>query len=175
MVPLESFPHVEESCTLRGALHAFSTEHITMHGETALPRILLVFAEDGEETLLGMIRKRDVLEGLSPRWFFKPEGHHPEAVYDMELDTHIGEVLADKVISRFQDRMERTITEHIQPISGVVDADDSLVAIFVMLVERGHHMLPVREGDHIIGVVRDVEVIWAVHEILENEQWPFDD
>ena len=146
-----------------------------MHGETALPRILLVFAEDGNDTLLGMIRKRDVLKGLSPRWFFKSEAKHPEAVFDIEVDANIGEVLGDKVISRFRDRMERTITKHIQPISGVVDAEDSLIAIFVMLVERGHHMLPVRDGDHIIGVVRDVEVVWAVHEILENETWPFND
>lgn len=175
MVPLHSFPHVDSECSLRKALHNFNTEHITMHGETTLPRILLVFEEDGPSTLLGMIRRRDVLRGLSPRWFFKSEADHPEAVFDVELDAGISEVLADKVVSRFRDRMERPITPYIQPISGVVDAQDTLIRIFVMLVEKGHHMLPVTDDGNVIGVVRDIEVMWAIHEILEHNAGPFDE
>jgi CBS-domain-containing membrane protein len=71
--------------------------------------------------------------------------------------------------------MDLHITEYIQPISGVVNADDTLIRIFVMLVEKGHHMLPVTEEDQVIGVVRDIEVIWAVHNILEHNTGPFDD
>jgi CBS-domain-containing membrane protein len=175
MLPLESYPHVDESCTLRQAVSVFTNEHITAHGETTLPRILLVFAEDGDSTLIGMVRRRDMLMGLSPRWFFKPEATHPEAVFDIDVDANISEVLADKVVSRFRDRMDLPITEYIQPISGVVNADDTLIRIFVMLVEKGHHMLPVTEEDQVIGVVRDIEVIWAVHNILEHNTGPFDD
>lgn len=175
MVPLGSFPHVDASCSLRQALHSFNTQHITMHGETTLPRILLVFEEEGPGTLLGMIRRRDVLKGLSPRWFFKSEARHPEAVFDIEPDANISDVLADKVVSRFRDRMERSITEYIQPISGVVEAQDTLIRIFVMLVDRGHHMLPVTDQGNVIGVVRDIEVMWAIHEILEHNAGPFDD
>ncbi len=172
MVPLQSYPHVADDCTLLEALKIFSERHITMHGQTSLPRILLVF--DRDNVLKGLVRRRDILRGLSPQWFFKPEAKHPEAVFDVEVDSNISDVLADKVVSRFGDRASMPITDYIQSISGTIEADDSLIRIVVIMVEKGYHMLPVMEDGTVIGVVRSVEVMWAVHEVLQGNSGPFD-
>ena len=166
MVPLESYPHVRADSTLRTALTTMSRAHIHIHGETSLPRILLVF--DADDVLTGMLRRRDILRGLSPRWFFGAETDHPEDVFDTELDQNVSEVLADKAVSRFRERGELPITEYIQGISGVVQADDSLIRLVNIMVKKGYHMLPVIEDDHVIGVVRSVEVMWAINELQEG-------
>ncbi len=166
MVPLESYPHVREDCTLLVALTTMSRAHIHMHGETSLPRILLVF--DTDDVLIGMLRRRDILRGLSPRWFFGAESGHPEDVFDAQLDQNISEVMADKVVSRFRERAKLPIVEYVQGISGVVDAGDTLIRLVTIMVKKGYHMLPVLEDDQVIGVVRSVEVMWAVNELQDG-------
>ena len=168
MVPLEAYPHVRENCTLREALDTLGGAHIEMHGETSLPRILLVFDEDG--SMLGLVRRRDILKGLSPRWFFKADASHPEAVFDVEVDENISEVLADKAVSRFRERSSNTIEEYVQPINMTVAAYDSLIRLVNIMVEKGHHMLPVLEDEQVIGVVRSVEVLWAVNNLLNGHR-----
>jgi CBS domain-containing protein len=166
MVPLESYPRVREDCTLLEALTTMSRAHIHMHGESSLPRILLVF--DADEVLVGMLRRRDILRGLSPRWFFSAETDHPEHVFEMDPDQNISEVLADKVVSRFRERSRLPVTEYVQGISGVVKADDSLIRLVTIMVSKGYHMLPVLEEEKVIGVVRSVEVMWAVNELQDS-------
>lgn len=163
MVPLESYPHVSEDSTLSHALTIMSASHIEMNGESSLPRILLVF--DLEGTLFGMLRRRDILRGLSPRWFFGAETRHPEDFFDTDLDQNISEVLSDKVVSRFRERAQLPITEYIQGISGVVEHDCSLIRLVNIMVKSGYHMLPVLQDEQVIGVVRSVEVMWAVNQL----------
>ena len=164
MVPLEAYPHVDEHCSLAEALTVLAGAHIEMHGETSLPRILLVFEGD---TLVGLIRRRDILQGLSPRWFFRPRTEHPEDWFDVGVDQNISEILADKAISRFRDRAHLAIDEFVQPIAGVVAAEDGLIRLVSIMVEKGYHMLPVIEDEHVIGVVRSVEVLAAVAATLD--------
>lgn len=168
MVTLDNYPHVTADCTLRDALDVISTAHIEMHGDESLPRILLVITEDDE--LLGLIRRRDILHGLSPRWFFKADAQHPEAVFDVSLDENIGEILADKVLSRFRDRSDLSIEEYVQKISGTVKPDTSLIKLVNIMVKEGYHMLPVVSDGHVLGVVRSVEVLWAVNALLGNRK-----
>lgn len=167
MVPLESYPHVREDSTLRTALTTMSRAHIRIHGETSLPRILLVFND--QEVLTGMLRRRDILRGLSPRWFFGAVTDHPEDVFDTDLDQNVSEVLSDKAVSRFRERGELPITDYIQGISGVVQADDSLIRLVNIMVKKGYHMLPVLEDDQVLGVVRSVEVMWAINELQDGK------
>ncbi len=168
MVPLHAYPHVRSDSTLRQALDTLAAAHIEMHEESSLPRILLVFDQD--DALLGLVRRRDILKGLSPRWFSRPDAQHPEAVFDVELDENIGEVLADKVVSRFRDRSECSIEAYTQQISGTVKKDDSLIRLVNIMVEKGYHMLPVLDEEHVIGVVRSVEVLWAVNHLLNGDR-----
>ncbi|GJM09329.1 MAG: hypothetical protein DHS20C11_16050 [Lysobacteraceae bacterium] len=168
MVELDKYPHVQDDCSLRQALETFSDGHIEMHGECSLPRILLVFDQTG--ALLGLVRRRDILSGLSPRWFFKADTQHPEAVFDVALDENVSEVLADKAIQRFRARSDHAICEYIQPISGTVNRDDSLIRLVNIMVKKGYHMLPVVDDGHVIGVVRSVEVLWAVNQLLNGNE-----
>lgn len=167
MVPLVSYPHVRDDASLYEALQRMSGALIKNHGETSLPRILLVF--DAEEVLIGMLRRRDILRGLSPRWFFGPQEQHSEDFTDSDMDHNISEVLADKAVSRFHERARLPVTDYIQGISGVVDSDSSLIRLVNIMVKKGYHMLPVLEDEKVIGVVRSVEVMWAVNELLCDE------
>ncbi|MEM1411600.1 MAG: CBS domain-containing protein [Pseudomonadota bacterium] len=166
MVPLESYPHVQAGGTLLEALVTMNRAHIHMHGETSLPRILLVFDDEG--VLIGMLRRRDILRGLSPRWFFSADSGHPEDVFATELDENISDVLADKVVQRFKERAQQTVDDYIQGISGVVDVNDSLITLVNIMVKKGYHMLPVLQGEQVVGVVRSVEVMWAVNELQDG-------
>jgi CBS domain-containing protein len=166
MIPLDAYPHVNESDSLLDAIHIMAASHIERNGSISLPRTLLVFDESGH--LSGLARRRDLLRGISPRFFFRYSSTHPEAHEDVNMDTALSEILGDKVIQRFKEKARGPIGEVIQPIPAVIPADANLAALIHALVEHDHHMLPVMDKEEVIGIVRSVEVLAALSDFLNS-------
>ena len=66
MVPLEKYPCIPDTLTLRDAIKEIQVQ-ILRKGRASLPRVALVF-DEGLTELLGMLRRRDILRGLEPRF-----------------------------------------------------------------------------------------------------------
>ncbi len=166
MIPLDSYPWIQTGATLHDAIHAVSDTHIEAHSEQSMPRLVLVLNE--EDHLVGMLRRRDILRALSPRFLFKSRAKHPEAVFDGEVASELSDMLAHKIVNHYRDHVSDSIDEYVQPIQETAAPDHSVIRLIKAMVENGEHMLPVLEDEHVIGVVRSVDVLWAVNQMLST-------
>lgn len=171
MVPLDKYPAVTARDTLARAASVLSEWHIDMQGSVSMPRILLVLS--GHEELLGIVRRRDILRGLAPSFLVAEISDHPEKVFDVEVDPNLTELLSGRAAEKLRAKSEVQVAEITLPVSTTLHADDPLIRVIQEMVRRDAALLPVMEDGHVIGVVRTVEVLRVVAEMIAPE--PADD
>lgn len=165
MVPLDKYPSVTTDCSLKEAAHVLSDFHIDMHGSVSMPRILLVM--DEQDHLRGLVRRRDILRGLAPSFLVASFSDHPETLFDVEVDPNLTEMLSDRAPEKLRAQAETPVVDIAEHIPATVDAEDPLIRVIREMIRHDQSMLPVLEDDHVIGVVRTVEVLEAVARMVE--------
>jgi predicted transcriptional regulator len=165
MVPLEKYPHVQDRDTLRQAVAAFGDCQIEIEGRTSLPRVLLVF--DDEQRLVGLLRRRDILRGLEPRFLVNAPLEYRRKLFDVRLDPNLSDVPFDQVWKEIQAQSGRQVREVMQPVVTTVRHDDALIKVIYELVARNVSLLPVLENEEVVGVVRTADVFCELARILK--------
>lgn len=167
MIPLDVYPSIHDSATLADAISTFKNARIDRLGTMSLPRTLLVFNDD--EKLSGFVRRRDIISGLLPNFLTRQEEPHAESHYDQPDMSHIdlAELFKDKEHKVLSANAEARVTTIMRPIDIVVDADDDLMDLIKRTAQTQNHMLPVMEDDHVIGVVRTIELLDQIRRLLE--------
>lgn len=167
MVPAGKYPSATVDCTLREAASLLSEWHIDMHGSVSMPRILLLM--DETDQLVSMVRRRDILRGLAPSYLVGSISDHPEAMFDVDVDPNLTELLSDRAAEKLRVKAETPVSEIAHPIPATLAADDPLIRIIQIMVCYDLSMVPVLEENRIIGVVRTVEVLQEVSAGLGQE------
>ena len=167
MVPAGKYPSAAADCSLRDAAKLLSEWHIDMHGSVSMPRILLLM--DDSDQLVSMVRRRDILRGLAPAFLVASISDHPEAMFDVDVDPNLTELLSDRAAEKLRSKAETPVSEIAHPIPATVTADDPLIRIIQIMVRYDLSMVPVLEDDRVIGVIRSVEVLQEVSQDLATE------
>ena len=167
MVPMGKYPAVTVNDSLAAAARTLSDWHIDMHGSVSMPRIALVMSEDGD--LVGIVRRRDILKGLAPSFLVASISDHPESMFDVEVDPNLTELLSHRAEEKLRAKSETPVGEIADPIPTTVHADDPLIRVIQEMVRHDQSLLPVVEEHHVVGVVRTVEVLKAVSDMLTPE------
>jgi CBS-domain-containing membrane protein len=141
VIQLSEYPHMPYWGTLRESIVqlnvAFETGHHTV----------LVF--DEAYKLVGMLLQKDILKGLDPKF----ARHHEDGV----------PVFWDDLLeSGGEKRLAQPIKEFMSEVKATVDAEDSLLKASHIMLEHDFYLLPVMDGDKVIGIVRMGDVF---HEI----------
>ena len=167
MIPLDSYPNIPDSFTLAQAISEIAGWQIERKGKFSLPRILLVFNED--DHLVGMLRRRDIMRGLLPRFLASRNQDQSLQHFDLDLDLdlELAELFKDKDHKHLKRNAETPVSVVMQPIEGTIDADADLMDLIREMVPNEAHILPVTENDHVIGVVRTVELLNQIRRMLE--------
>lgn len=162
MIPLDEYPQVSSNATLREAVRVMESAKIEFHGRQSLPRVLLVTGKDG--TLVGHVRRRDVLAGLEPKFLNTQPLEYRKKLFDVEVDPNLSLLTSERVIEGIRALAGRPVTEVMKPIRGSVKPEDSLVTIQYEMTSFGVPLLPVVRDGKALGVVRTVEVF---HELAK--------
>jgi len=145
VIPLSEYPHMPYWATLREAIAqlnvAFETGHHTV----------LVF--DEAYNLVGMLLQKDILRGISPKF-----AEHYEAGVPIFWDTLL-ESGAEK-------RLAEPIKELMSDAEVTLDAEDGLLKASHIMVHEDAYLLPVMEGDKLIGVVRMGDIFQQITNAL---------
>ena len=72
----------------------------------------------------------------------------------------------DRVVSGIRERADRPVSDVMQPIEAVLDADDHVMKAIYEMVTLDVSLLPVTELDRLVGVVRSVDVFHEVAKLL---------
>lgn len=165
MVPLNKYPAVTVSDTLAKAAEVLSNWHIDMAGSLTMPRFALVLGEAGE--LTGVVRRRDILKGLAPSFLVAAISDHPEKLFDVEVDPNLTELLSDRAAEKLKKKAATLVGEIADPIAVTVQADDPLIRVVREMVRHDQAILPVEDKSGIVGVVRTIEVLAVVAELIK--------
>ena len=140
-VPLSECPHMPYWGTLKEAIVLLNVAHETRHNT------VLVF--DEAYKLVGMLLEKDILQGLEPKF----AQHHENGV----------PILWDEILkSGAEERLGRPIKEFMSEVKTTIDAEDKILKASHIMLNDNVFLLPVMEGDKLIGVVRMGDVL---HEI----------
>jgi predicted transcriptional regulator len=129
---------------------------------TSLPRALLVF-DEGQQ-LLGIVRRRDILRGLEPKFLRTMPITHRKQLFEVEVDPNLVILSTGKIAKAVQEQAEQKVSEVMQPIVATVKHSDHLTKVIYKMIHWNLALLPVLEEGNVIGVVRSVD---AFHEIAK--------
>jgi CBS domain-containing protein len=164
MVPLEEYPCIAETLTLRDAIVEMAVQ-IVKKKQSSLPRVALVF-DDGFRDLRGMLRRRDIMRGLEPSFLGGASLEYRRKLFDVEIDPNLSELSHDKIVEGMRRRAERLVKDFMRPIKATIDHDDHMMKAVHEMVHHNTSLLPVLEDGSVVGVVRSVDVLSEIAVIL---------
>ncbi|MDO9225248.1 MAG: CBS domain-containing protein [Pseudomonadota bacterium] len=162
LVPIANFPHVAVDASIRDAFAVLHEKHRTAGWRI---RHLLVF--DARRTLVGLLSIRDLLRSLMPEYLRATSARH--VAEPLPDDASLSILWQDTFAAQCRLAGETRVENYMSPVLNTVKADDPLTRAAYLMVMHGIDMLPVLEGDRVIGVVRIVDVFnQAAAEVLHD-------
>jgi CBS-domain-containing membrane protein len=146
MIPLDQYPHIPYWFTIRQAIAEIFYGELIIENKRSLPRSVLVF--DEEYKLLGIVRRRDIMAGL-------------------KVDSDLLEMSNFEILESFKQKSEMSVAEVMLPIDVTLNHDDHLVKIIHELSDYKHALIPVMQDGAVVGVVRTVETLNKIGELLD--------
>jgi predicted transcriptional regulator len=125
-------------------------------GKKSLPRALLVFDEDYHP--LGIVRRRDILRGLEPKFLRTMSHVHRKQMFEIEVDPDLVELGGGRLEKAVKEQAQHPVSEIMKPIQAAVYYDDLIAKIVYKMVHFDLNLLPVIKDEKVIGVVRSVDV-----------------
>jgi len=166
MIPLNKYPNIQHTLTLREAVAEMELSVIEVKGQRSLPRALLVF--DDNQQLLGIVRRRDILRGLEPKFLKTMPVPHRKQLFNIEADPNLVDLSSGKVGKSMQEQANQPVTEVMQPIVTTVDYEDHLAKIIYKMINMDLNLIPVIKDKMVVGVVRSVDVFNEIADLLSD-------
>ncbi len=167
MIPLDQYPHVPYWFSLRQVMAVMEKSEMDVYGKKSLPRFALVF--DEEYQLVGIVRRRDILRGLEPKFLSEKSLYYRKKLFDVKIDPDLSELSYDKLLKGVKERAERPVNEIMRRIQATVRHDDHIIKVIYELVDNNVSLVPVLRDDQLVGVVRSVELFDEVASLLLEE------
>lgn len=165
MIPLDEYPHIPHWFTLRQAVMELEkAEIVDRSGRKSLPRALLVFHEGYQ--LLGVVRRRDILRGLEPKFLRMMPLPERRKLFDIDVDVNLIDLSSGKVADAMREQAEQKVSEVMQPISTTVKQSDHLAKIIYKMITHDLSLVPVLMDGKVVGVVRSVDVFREIANLL---------
>jgi CBS domain-containing protein len=157
MVPVEEYPCIPDSLTIGDAVVEMTVQILrTKH--LSLPRVALVFDEEFED-LRGMLRRRDIMRGLEPRFLITGALGYSGKLFNIDIDPNLSELSHEKLIAGLRTRSRRLVKDYMIPIPATINYDDHIMKAICEMVDQDTSLLPVLKDGNVIGVVRSVDVL----------------
>jgi predicted transcriptional regulator len=147
VIPLSEYPHLPYWGTLREAIVQFNAAYEIGH------HAVLIF--DEAYKLVGILLQKDVLKGLEPKF----ARHYEDGVpifWDHLLQTGSEKQLA------------RPVKEFMSEVKVTIDFDDNILKASHIMLQEDNDLLPVMEGDKLIGVLQMNELFHDITSTLLN-------
>lgn len=164
MIPLDKYPHVSRTSTIRETIAVMEQSQLEVDGRKSLPRIVLVFDETSQ--LVGTVRRRDILRGLEPEFLSSKPMEYRKKLFEVKVDPNLAELTYDKVLDGLPKRADRRVSDVMLPIISTVDYGDHIMKVIYEMVGKNLSLLPVLNEGKVVGVVRSVDVLHEVAQIV---------
>jgi len=155
MVPLTNYPHMPYWFSLKQAVTMLRLAGAEDEHHQRAPRVVLVF--DEKYQLMGLLRKRDILRGLEPRYLGAgPKAAEWPKMSSQELCSLWSDPKASKEAAGAQ------VKDWMVPVKGTVKIDDTITRAACQLLQDDVPVLAVMDGNKVAGIVAIEDVFAAI-------------
>ncbi len=170
MIPINKYPNIFSGATVKEAIAEFEHAFLHVDGQMSLPRALLVI--DKNHTLLGMIRRRDILKALEPKYMQPMAHHHQKELIDIEGSPELAALSAGKLINSIKAQATQKIDDIMLPAELMFTAgyDDHIAKIIYVMAIKDLNLMPVMRDGQVVGVVRSVDVFHEIAHLFTEEE-----
>jgi CBS-domain-containing membrane protein len=159
MVPLTNYPHMPYWFSLRQAISMLRLAGEEDRREGRAPRVVLVF--DEKYQLMGLLRKRDILRGLEPRYL----GAGPKAAEWPKMATNeLCALWTDAKASK--EAAQAEVKEFMVPVKQTVGIDEPITQAACRLIQDDVPVVAVMDGNKVAGVVAIEDVFEAITDVV---------
>ncbi len=166
MVPVEEYPCLSETLTLQDAILEMAVQ-ILRNQELSVPRVALVF-DDNFRDLLGILRRRDIMRGLEPRFLLSGAMDYQRKLFNVEVDPNLLGFSYHKMVTHLRKRANRLVRQFMVPIKATINYDDHILKAMCEMVDWNASLLPVIKQKRVVGVVRSMDVLREISLILSS-------
>lgn len=164
MIPLDEYPHIPHWFTLRQALAELNRAQYEIGGQRGSPRCALVF--DEAYRLLGLLRRRDILRGMEPRYLTRDKLHVKHQDIEVQPDPDLWALSFDETVKGLRERSERKVGDLMQPIVTTLQFDDPLIKALLGFVEHDLSLIPVLREGKVAGVVTTLALVHELEKLI---------
>ncbi len=165
MIPVDKYPSVRDKATLRDAIAVIEGAELEVDRRKSLPRVILVF--DEIDVLVGYIRRRDIMQGLEPKFLTLQPLEYRKKLFDVAIDPNLLELSFDRVVKGIREQADRPVSDVMNPIEITIDADDHMIKAVYEMVAYNLTLVPVVQEGRVVGVLRSVDLF---HELVKLVQ-----
>lgn len=164
MIPVDQYPSVRDNATLREAIAKIEDAKLEVDLRRSLPRVLLVF--DEIDVLVGTVGRRDIMRGLEPKYLLTKPLEYKKKLFDIDVDPNLAELSYDRVVRGIREQANRPVSDVMNPIDAILDADDHVMKAVQAMVALDVHLIPVLQEGQLVGVVRSVDAFHHLAQLL---------
>ncbi len=164
MLPVDVYPRISMYATIREAIAFMQFTEIVSNKRHSMPRALLV--ENKKNEVVGMLRRRDILKTFEPNLVPKSEELESKIFFSIQFDTDLLEISYKSFIRDIILKANKTVGEIMVPITHKVNWNDHIIKIIYELNHYQHTLIPVIKDDKVIGVLRTIEIMDEIADIL---------
>jgi CBS-domain-containing membrane protein len=168
MIPIDKYSSVSQDATLREAALSLRASHCELEtgmcAETG-PRTVLIVDENCK--LLGILDFKSFLETLIP----EIAGGLSAKLSALGVSIAFAEAMDESRLgfrARVIKNAETKVRDIMLKVRGTIDADASLMDGLKKMFRNKIIVLPVYEGDTLVGVLRDTDLFLAVTDVFED-------
>ena len=165
LIPIDRYPSVRDTATLREAIRVIESAQLEVKLRKSLPRCLLVF--DGIGVMVGYVRRRDIMRGLEPRFLLTKPLEYRGKPFDIAIDPNLSELPFDRMVKAIRNQADRQVSEVMRPIEAILKADDHITKAVSIMVSLDLSLIPVLDGNELVGVVRSVDVFQELAKLVD--------
>ncbi|GAB4348781.1 MAG: CBS domain-containing protein [Candidatus Abyssubacteria bacterium] len=165
MLPLEAFPYIPYWFSLRQALAELEEAQVTRANRKPMPWLILVFSARNQ--LLGIVRQREILQGLRRTLMPETAKNYLPSASDASADLDLYRLgfSPEKALQVLRNQVERQIVEFMEPIHTTVEYDDYALLAIHLMIDRNLSFVPVVKEGQIVGLVYAED---ALHEVIRQ-------
>ncbi|HHE46651.1 MAG TPA: CBS domain-containing protein [Bacteroidetes bacterium] len=174
MIPIGKYPYISSWDTLLDAMIKITEVELEMKGKKSLPRFLLVYDKDLK--LAGIVRRRDILRGLEPKFLTEKPLDDRENLFDAERDPGMKDVDNKRIMKGVMENSGRPVSDVMieHPHDSSVDYDDHIFKAVYQMNKYKVSLLMVFKEEEMVGVIRTVDVFQHIADVLiktEDAVW----
>jgi len=164
MIPVDQYPSVKDSATLREAVEIIEDAQLEVAFRKSLPRALLVF--DAIDVMVGYVRRRDIMRGLEPKYLLTKPLTYRKKLFDIAVDPNLSDLSGGHLLAGIREQGNRPVSDVMRPIETILSANDLVMRAAQEMVALDVNLIPVLKDGHLVGIVRSVDVFQDLAQIL---------